>query len=148
MKVILLTDIERLGEKGAVVNVRAGFARNYLLPQKKAIIATASNIKYFTDQKNREEQRIKRRTEKAKALAAKLATLSLKTTLPIGEAGAFGAITNSEIGDLLKQAGYEIDKHAIFLEKPINEPGIHDVLIKLAPEVTVQVKLWVTGKKQ
>lgn len=148
MKVILLADIERLGEKGTVVNVRPGFARNYLLPKKKAIIATDSNIKHFNDLKTREQEKINRKTKKAKALATKLASLSLKTTLPIGEEGVFGAITNSEICNLLKEAGYEIDKHLIVLAQPIDEPGVHDVPIKLAPEVTVTIKLLVSGKKQ
>ncbi|MEO0093968.1 MAG: 50S ribosomal protein L9 [candidate division WOR-3 bacterium] len=147
MKVILLSDVDRLGSKGEIVNVKPGFARNYLLPKKLALIATQSNLKYFNELKKRAEVKEQKRTEAAKLLATKLATVSLKADLPIGEAGAFGAITNHQIADLLKQAGYEIDKHSIVLDQPINEPGIYDISIKLAPQVTTTIKLWVGGKK-
>jgi large subunit ribosomal protein L9 len=146
MKLILLDDVDRLGVKGDVVNVKAGFARNYLLPHKKAIIANESNFKNLADLKNRQQGIELRRIEKVKALASKLQTVSLKATLKMGEEGAFGVITNSEIAELLKQAGYEIDKHAINLEHPVNEPGVHDIPIKLAPEIIATVKLWVAEK--
>ena len=143
MKVILIDDIERIGAKGEIVNVKPGFARNYLLPKKKALIATDNNLKFFTDQKNRLQGKEQRRIENAKTIADKLQTLSLKATLKMGEEGVFGAITNNEIAELLKQAGFEIDKHTIVLDHPIHEPGVHDIPIKLAPEVTATVKLWV-----
>lgn len=143
MKVILIDDIDRVGAKGETVNVKPGFARNYLLPKKKALIATDNNLKFFNDQKNRLQGKEQRRIENAKTIAAKLQTLSLKATLKMGEEGVFGAITNTEIAELLKQAGYEIDKHTILLDHPIHEPGVHDIPIKLAPEVTATVKLWV-----
>lgn len=148
MKVILTEDIDRVGIKGAVVNVKPGFARNYLLPKKKALIASETNLKHFTDLNNRKQGKEQRRIEKAKTFASKLETVSLKTTLQMGEEGAFGAITNSEIADLLKQAGYEIDKHSILLEHPIQEPGVHDIRIKLGPEVNATVKLWVAEKSK
>jgi len=146
MKVILIDDIDRVGAKGEIVNVKPGFARNYLLPKKKALIATDNNLKFFTDQKNRFQGKEQRRIDNAKTLADKLQTLSLKATLRMGEEGVFGAITNTEIAELLKQAGYEIDKHSIVLDHPIHEPGVHDIPIKLAPEVTATVKLWVGEK--
>lgn len=148
MKVILTEDIDRLGIKGTVVNVKPGFARNYLLPKKKSLIASETNLKHFTELTNRKQSKDQRRIEKAKAFASKLETVSLKTSLKMGEEGAFGAITNSEIADLLKQAGYEIDRHSILLEHPIQEPGVHDIKIKLAPEVSAIVKLWVAEKSK
>lgn len=147
MKIILLEDVNRLGVKGEVVNVKTGFARNYLLRLKKAILATESNIRHFNDLKNRAQAKDKRIIEKGKQLAEKLQTVALKTNLKMGEEGAFGAITNSEIADLLKQAGYEINKHAILLDHPINEPGVHDISIKVGPEILATVKLWVAEKK-
>jgi large subunit ribosomal protein L9 len=146
MKVILIDDVDRVGAKGEIVNVKPGFARNYLLPKKKALIATDNNLKFFTDQKNRLQGKEQRRIENAKTIADKLQTLSLKATLKMGEEGVFGAITNTEIAELLKQAGFEIDKHTIVLDHPIHEPGVHDIPIKLAPEVTATVKLWVGEK--
>ena len=148
MKVILIDDVERVWVKGEVVNVKPGFARNFLFPKKKALLANDNNLKHFNELKNRTAGKEQRKIEKAKALAAKLETVSLKATLQMGEEGAFGAITNSEIAELLKQAGYEIDKHTILLDHPVHEPGVHDIPIKLVPEVTATVKLWVTEKKK
>lgn len=146
MKVLLIEDVDRLGTKGTVVEVKPGYARNYLLPKKKAILATESNLKHFNELKKREQIKEQRKVEKAKMLALKLQTLSLKTNLPMGEAGAFGAVTNSEIAELLKQAGFEIDKQLIALPQPIKEPGVYDIPIKLNSAVTATVKLWV-GRK-
>lgn len=84
MKVILIDDIDRVGAKGETVNVKPGFARNYLLPKKKALIATDNNLKFFNDQKNRLQGKEQRRIENAKTIAAKLQTLSLKATLKMG----------------------------------------------------------------
>lgn len=148
MKVILIEDVDQVGAKGEMVNVKPGFARNYLLPKKKALLATETTLKRLNELKIQQQKKEQRRIDNAKALADKLQTLALKTSLQMGEEGAFGAITNSEIADLLKQAGHEIDKHSILLEHPIHEPGVHDISIKLSPEVTATVKLWVSEKKK
>jgi len=147
MKVIITQDVERIGKKGEVVNVKDGFARNYLFPKKLAIEATESRLSQIEAIKAELTKRDERHLRKLQKLAEKLATLSLKAELKMGETGAFGAITNADIASLLKEAGYEIDRHKIELPNPIKETGIFDVPVNLGA-VTATIKLWVTPKTQ
>ncbi len=143
MKVILLSDIERLGKRGEVVVVRDGFARNYLLPKKLALIADEVNLRQLETIKKQiagQETRVTRRLLDA---AQRLGLVTVKTALKMGAEGAFGAITNADIADLLEKAGHKVDKHAILLEEPIKAPGVYDIPIKLGQNITATVKLWV-----
>jgi large subunit ribosomal protein L9 len=147
MRVILLEDIERVGKQGEVLNVRDGYARNYLLPRRRAITATEEQIK-------RVEEAIKRlgdrKAQAAKRLADKAALLeqlSLKAELRVGAEGkAFGAITNIEVAELLARANFTVDKHDVLLDEPIKEPGVHDVAVRIGPETKAIVKLWVVAQ--
>lgn len=143
MKIILTQDVERVGQKGEVVNVKDGFARNYLIPRNLAIQATKVRLAQIDAIKAELTKRDERHEKKLKNLAQKLETLSLKAELKMGETGAFGAITNADIAKLLKDAGYEIDRHKIEVPNPIKETGIFDIPINLGA-VTATVKLWVT----
>lgn len=143
MKVILLSDIKELGKQGELVEVRDGFARNYLLPRKMAIVANEKNLRQLENIKKALASREAKRTKRLSELAERLGLVTLKTTLKMGAEGAFGAITNADIAELLKKAGQEVDKHAIVLEEPIKAPGVYDILIKLGQEITATVKLWV-----
>ncbi|MCX8014674.1 MAG: 50S ribosomal protein L9 [candidate division WOR-3 bacterium] len=147
MKIILTQDFERLGKKGDVVNVKDGYARNYLIPRKIAIEATKERLAQIDAIKAELAKREERRIKKLQRLAQKLETLSLKAELKMGEAGAFGAITNADIAKLLKDAGYDIDRHKIELSNPIKEIGIFDIPINLG-EVKATIKLWVTPTNQ
>lgn len=147
MKIILTQDIERLGKKGDVISVKDGYARNYLLPKKMAIEATKERLAQIDAIKAELAKREERRIKKLQRLAQKLETLSLKAELKMGEAGAFGAITNADIAKLLKDAGYDIDRHKIELSNPIKEIGIFDIPINLG-EVKATIKLWVTPTNQ
>jgi len=143
MKIILTQDVDRIGQKGEVVNVKDGFARNYLIPRNLAIQATKVRLAQIDAIKAELAKRDERHEKKLKNLAQKLETLSLKAELKMGETGAFGAITNADIAKLLKDAGYEIDRHKIEVPNPIKETGIFDIPINLGA-VTATVKLWVT----
>ncbi|MCL6466072.1 MAG: 50S ribosomal protein L9 [candidate division WOR-3 bacterium] len=143
MKVILLTDIERLGKQGEVVDVRDGFARNYLLPRKLAIIADEGNMRQLENIRQQIATRNARQTKRLMTVSEQLGLLTLKAKIRMGAEGAFGAITNADIADLLEKAGHNIDKHAIVLDEPIKAPGIYDIPIKLGHEITATVKLWV-----
>jgi large subunit ribosomal protein L9 len=145
MKIIITQDIERVGKKGEVVNVKDGFARNYLIPRKLAIEATKARLVQIEAIKTELTKRDERHLRKLQNLAQKLETLSLKAELKMGETGAFGAITNADIANLLKEAGFEIDRHKIELSSPIKETGIFDVPVNLGA-VTATIKLWVTPK--
>lgn len=143
MKVILTQDVERLGKKGEVVEVRDGYARNYLLPKGLAIYATKARLNQIEAIKAELLKKEERQLKKLKNLAQQLETLSLKINLKMGEAGAFGAITNADIARLLKENGFEIDRHKIELPNPIKEPGIYDIPVNLGA-VSATIKLWVT----
>lgn len=144
MKVILTQTIDRIGEGGEVVNVKDGFARNYLLPRRLALPATPANLRRLDSIKNQFAAREGKLHKRLTALADKLGLVSVKTSLRMGEEGAFGAVTNAEIARLLAEAGFEIPKQSIVLGEPIKAPGVYDVPVKLGHEVTATVKLWVT----
>jgi large subunit ribosomal protein L9 len=143
MKVILLSDIERVGDRGQVVNVRDGYARNYLFPRKLALEATSAQLKQLDSIKSQLASRDAKITKRLTDLAGRLGLVSVKTTIKMGQEGAFGAITNADIAALLANEGHEVDKRSIVLAEPIKGPGVYDVPIKLGHEVTATVKLWV-----
>jgi large subunit ribosomal protein L9 len=143
MKVILLSDIDRVGSRGQVVNVRDGYARNYLLPRKLGLEATPAQLKQLDSIKSQLASRDAKITKRLTDLAGRLGLVSIKTTIKMGQEGAFGAITNADIVTLLAQSGHEVDKHSIVLAEPIKAPGVYDIPIKLGHEVTATVKLWV-----
>lgn len=144
MKVILTQDNERLGKKGDVINVKDGFARNYLIPNGMALQGTQARLNSIESIKAELAKNEDRFLKKQQKLADKLATLSLKAELKMGQEGrAFGAITNADVAELLKQAGHEIDRHKIDLPDPIKEPGIYDIPVRLGA-VIANIKLWVT----
>ncbi len=148
MKVILRNDVPNLGKEGDLVNVRDGYARNYLFPRKLAVPATASNLKHLSDiQKQRERSRMRMR-EKAKEYATRIENLILKTGLPIGKEGSFGRITASDIADLLAKEGIFIDKRWVVLEEPLKSPGVYDIPIRLEPEIKTVLKLWVMKEEK
>lgn len=143
MKVILLRDIERLGRRGDVVSVRDGFARNYLLPGKLALIADEANLRQLESIKSQIASQETKLTRRFLDQAQRLGLVTVKTALKMGAEGAFGAITNADIADLLEKAGHKVDKHAILLDEPIKAPGVYDIPIKLGRDITATVKLWV-----
>lgn len=143
MKVILLSDIERLGKRGEVVNVRDGYARNYLLPRKLALVADENSLRQLETIKQQIASREAKITRRLMDMAQRLGLVTIKTGIRMGTEGAFGAITSADIAVLLEQAGYKVDKHAIVLEEPIKAPGVYDIPVKLGHEITATVKLWV-----
>ncbi len=143
MKVILLSDIERVGSRGTVVSVKPGYARNYLLPRKLALEATKSQLAQLESIKQQIATKEAKVTKRLTDFADRLGLVSVKTTIKMGEEGAFGSITNADIAALLAAEGHEIDKHSIVLPEPIKGPGVYDIPVKLGHEVSATVKLWV-----
>ena len=141
MEVILLERVEKLGQMGDVVNVKPGYARNFLLPQKKALRATAENNKVFEERKAQlEAVNLERRTE-AEAVAEKLEGLMISLIRQAGEAGQlYGSVNSRDITDAVVEAGFTIEKQQVKLAPPIKNVGIHDVRVNLHPEVQVIVK--------
>ena len=144
MKIILRSDVDRLGKSGDVVNVAAGYARNYLLPRGLALEATSRGMQQMEVDRRREEKAVVRRKEEAEAIAAKLEQLSLTISKQAGESDKlFGTVTAIEIAEAIGKEGLEIDKRKIVLEEPIKTLGIYTIPIKLHADVTGKVKLWV-----
>jgi large subunit ribosomal protein L9 len=143
MKVILLSDIERVGSRGTVVSVKPGYARNYLLPRKLALEATKAQLAQLESIKQQLATKEAKITKRLTDFASRLGLVSVKTTIKMGQEGAFGSITNADIAALLAGEGHEIDKHSIVLAEPIKAPGVYDIPVKLGHEVSATVKLWV-----
>ncbi|MCP5531674.1 MAG: 50S ribosomal protein L9 [Akkermansiaceae bacterium] len=135
-QVILKEKIEGLGAEADVVKVRAGYARNFLIPQGKAYEATRSNLRHVEALKSARARREAEELLTYQELATRISKLKPKFTLSTGQGGkAFGSVTNIDIHKELEAAGIEIDRHAIELDKPIKKSGKTDVTIKLHPQV-------------
>ena len=148
MKVILLQSNEHLGEIGEIVNVKAGYARNFLIPNKMASIATEENIAYF--KKWIESEQIKEAKTRAniELLAKQLDKMTLKFTLKAGENDKlFGSVTSQMISDEIENLGYSIDKKEIVLDESLKEIGNHFVHINLGEDLKPKVKIKIQAEK-
>jgi large subunit ribosomal protein L9 len=144
MKLILIKDVEKLGQIGDIVNVSKGYARNYLIPQKLVLEATKTNEKVAEKEKIKAEQKRKENRKEVEELCQKLEKLSLTAPVQVGEKEKlYGSVTTQDISDLLKKEGFDIDKRKIELPNPIKALGIYSVKIKLDPEITATTKVWV-----
>lgn len=148
MKVILLQQVDRLGDIGDVVTVSDGYARNYLLPQKKASLATEGNVKLQEAlKKKKEAAEVKRRAE-AQTLAEKVGAMSVTISAEAGEEEKlFGSVSTDMIARALTAEGVAVDKRAVILEDPIKKLGVYQVEVKIHPEVKATVRVWVVKKE-
>ncbi|MFH1479514.1 MAG: 50S ribosomal protein L9 [Candidatus Omnitrophota bacterium] len=147
MKVILIEDIAKVGSMGDIVNVKEGFARNFLLPKKLAKPATDSNMKIVEDIKRKKVLALERQKKEMVELKDKLALASCTIAVESGDDDKlFGSVNAQDIAQSLEQEGYSIDKKKIELAEPIKKLGVYHVCIKLHPEVTADVKVWVVRK--
>ena len=142
MDIILLERVAKLGQMGEVVSVKEGYARNFLLPQGKALRANAHNMKSFEDQKAQLEARNLETKKEAEGLAAKLDGETFIVIRSASDAGAlYGSVTVRDASEAATEAGFTVDRKQVVLIAPIKELGIHDVLVKLHPEVDATIKL-------
>lgn len=142
MQVILLEDIDRVGKKGAIINVSDGYARNFLLPKKKAVEATSVNKKRLEEELKHAEERHKKEKEELEAFAGKINNTSITISQKVGEGDKlFGSVTSMDIVDALSKEGIRIDKKKIQLESPIKELGAFTVPIKLHPEIIANLRI-------
>lgn len=148
MKVILLSDVKGTGKKDQILEVSDGFARNYLLPRKLAVAATADALGAIQTAKKAQEHKKSKEKEAAVALAKRIGEMTLTVSVRAGENGRlFGSLTTQEIADtLLAQHGVEIDKRKVSLEEPVKAVGDAVADLKLYPEVTAKLKLNVVAK--
>lgn len=144
MEIILQEDVEKLGNRGQVVTVKEGYARNYLLPRKLAVPANASNMKRLEKMRAAFAKKEATERESAQQQATQLATVALKLSRKAGENNQlFGSVTSGDIADALKAQGYEIDKRKIELNDPIKLVGEYPITLKLYRDVTATVMLTV-----
>ena len=145
MEVILLERIERLGQMGDVVNVKDGFARNFLLPQNKALRANKLNREYFEKEKvNLEAKNLKQKSE-AESVSDKIIKDNYIIIRQASDPGQlYGSVNSGDIKERLQEDGFSLEKSQIVLDKPIKEIGHHEIRIKLHPEVTSKIDLYIS----
>lgn len=147
MKVILRNNVDNLGNAGEIVDVKPGFARNYLVPQGLALIATKANQSVYDNEKKQIAVRIAKEKVLAEEMAQKLEAASVTIPVSVGEEDKlFGSVTSQDIADSLISQGLEVDKRKIILEEPIKALGLYTVDIKLHTDVVGKIKVWVVKK--
>ena len=144
MEIILRDHVEHVGRRGEVVKVADGYARNYLLPRKLALLATEANKKRVERERKLVEARESEERGAAEAVGARIAALEITITRKVGENDQlYGSVTNGDIADAMKAQGFEIDRRKILLPDPLKALGETMVPVKLHRDITVQVKVTV-----
>ncbi len=142
VKVILREDVPRLGDAGEVVSVRPGFARNFLLPQGKAILATEASVNALEHHRRVITDKLAREKKSLEAEKSRIEAVSLEIAVRVGEEGKlFGSVTATQIAELLAEKGVRVDRRKIELAEPIREAGEHHVPLRLSRELVAQVRL-------
>ena len=144
MKIILLTDVENLGESGDVIAVKPGYARNKLIPQGLALRASNRNIAVANENKKVATAKLERENQALNVLAKKLSKVEITIEVKVGdEEKMFGSITNKDIHKELIDKGFEIEKNQISIKEPIKALGIYHINLKISKDITSDVKLYV-----
>ncbi len=148
MKIILLEDVKSVGKKGELVEIKDGYAKNFIIPKKLGIEATNANMNNLKLQKKNEEKIAQEQLESAQALAAEIEKMTVKLEIKAGEGGkTFGSVSSKEIAKAVSdQYGKEIDKKKIQMpEDAIKTAGVHEVVVKLHPKVSAKLKVQVAS---
>ncbi|MFH1874354.1 MAG: 50S ribosomal protein L9 [Pseudomonadota bacterium] len=147
MQVILQENIPDLGKVGDIVKVKDGYARNYLLPKKKAVLADPRNMRQLEHQKRLVAAKQLKLKSQAEELAKKLGAITITISRDTAdEEKLFGSVTTKDIADALRKEGVSVDRHDLNMDSPIKNIGVYDVPVKLHPEVTGTIKVWVVKK--
>ena len=148
VEVILRKDVADLGRAGEMVHVRPGYARNYLIPQGIALLATEGNRRRFEEERRQVEQSAERERQQAADLAADLEGQSLTFTVRAGDEGRlFGSVTAADIAEALEGEGLTVDRKLIRLDDPIKELGVYDIPVRLHTDIEPQLKIWVVAEE-
>jgi large subunit ribosomal protein L9 len=144
MKLILREDVDKLGESGDIVEVRAGYGRNYLIPQGKAMMATDGALKQVERMKEQAERRAELTVERAQEMADRLETTSVTIPVEVGEDERIhGSVTTQDVADALAERDIDIDKRKITIDQDIKTLGEYTATISLISEIKAQIKVWV-----
>jgi len=142
MEVILLERIESLGQMGEVVKVKPGYARNFLLPQRKAMRATKENLAHFEKQRGQLEAQNLQRRQDAETVSAKMIDLAVVVIRQAGETGQlYGSVTSRDVAEAVTAAGFTVGRSQVLMQQPIKALGIHPIRVALHPEVILAVKV-------
>ena len=148
MEIILRKDVENLGSIGDTVTVKNGYARNYLIPRNLAYVATDGARKRIEVEKRQYAKQIAKEKEGAEMLSEQLSELQISIPMKVGEEGKlYGSVTPQMIAQELTIRGYDIDRRTIVIEDPIKSLGVFDVKVRLHPEVTGTLKIWVISEE-
>lgn len=148
MKVILTDFVASVGEPGKVVDVARGYARNFLIPQGKALEATPGNLARFERERKRYETKVQREKEAALAEAARLEGLTVTIAQRVGEQQRlYGSVTAAMVAQALADKGFDIERKQLEMPEPIKQLGEHDVAVRLGPQVKVNIKVEVVPEK-
>ncbi len=148
MKVILTQTVDRLGSIGDIVNVKDGYARNYLFPKNAAKEATPGNMKILDSLKKKQALEDAKRLDEAKALAQMITALSITISAKVGEEEKlFGTVTTEMISDALRAEKIIVDKKDIVLDEPIKKLGVYQAGVKVHPEVKASLRVWVVKEE-
>ena len=144
MKVVLREEVKGLGVKGDLVEVANGYARNYLLPKKLALRPEGVNLEAMKRSQQHALERKEKEKKDLEALAEKIKKISLTISMKAGEDDKlYGAVTEQHLAEALKREGIELDKKKIALEEPLKLLGVYNVPLKLSPDLSVPLKVWV-----
>lgn len=147
MEIILMENVEKLGQVGDVVKVKNGYARNYLLPRQLGMPATPNNIKRIEKEKTKRLAIFEAEKKEAQEKAEILSKVSLTIAVEVNDQEKlYGAVSDSEILEALEAEGQKVDKKSLVLEKPVDDLGIFEIGVKLHPQVIAKIRLWVTKK--
>lgn len=147
MQVILKEDVANLGYKDDIVTVKDGYGRNYLIPQKKAIIASESARKVLAEDLRQRAHKLEKIKQDAQALATKIEGTSLSIGAKTSSTGTiFGSVTNIQIADALEKKGFEVDRKKIYIKEAVKEVGSYKAILKLHKEVSVEVPFEVVSE--
>ena len=147
MKVILTGDVKSIGSMGDVVDVKDGFARNFLFPKNLARLAVGSNLKIVEDIKKKKTRAAAKEKKEAEALKEKISAFSCTIQVEAGEDDKlFGSVTSQDISRAFELEELIVEKRKIMLEEPVKKLGVYNISVKLHPEVTAEVKVWVVKK--
>src|SRR5580698_9750052 len=147
MNIILMENVEKLGQVGDVVKVKDGYARNYLLPRQLGVSATPGNMKRIEKEKTKRLAIYEAERKEAELKAEQLSKVSLTIAVEVNDQEKlYGAISESDIIDAFHKEGQQIDKKSLVLEKPVDDLGIFEIGVKLHPQVIAKIRLWVTKK--
>lgn len=142
MKVILKEDHTSLGLAGEVVDVKAGYGRNFLIPRGLAVVANKSNTLRYAEESRQRAHKFEQKRKDAAALATRLGTLELVIKMPVGEENRlFGTITTQQVADALASKGFDVDRRKIVLKEEIRLTGVYPATVKLHPEHTTEIKI-------